>query len=169
MNQTSKVNALLTALDALRADVEELDRAYEREREHTRDLESRLADLTDDFHRVMDEDCESDLEKHCACVPHLRRRIAELEAPGECNSIHRLQAQVGDLQRKLRVENGSSPDAPEGWVRSAKGWAKADLRVQRQGSFGPCVRIVLDEEGHEIERTVHQTAWDAMTRFDEEG
>ena len=121
MNQTSKVNALLTALDALRADVEELDRAYEREREHTRDLETQLSDLTDDFCRVMDEDCESDLEKHCACVPHLRRRIAELEAPGECNSIHRLQAQVGDLQRKLRVENGSSPDAPEGWVRSAKG------------------------------------------------
>jgi len=42
--------------------------------------ETRLADLTDDFHRVMDEDCESELEKHCACVPHLRRRIAELEA-----------------------------------------------------------------------------------------
>ena len=178
MSPTQRVNALLTALDALRADVEELDRAYEREREHTRDLESRLADLTDDFHRVMDEDCESDLEKHCSCVPHLRRRIKELEDPSrrqvvmavaspERDSIHRLQAQVGDLQRKLRVENGSSPDAPEGWVRSAKGWAKADLRVQRQGSFGPCVRIVLDEEGHEIERTVHQTAWDAMTRFDD--
>jgi hypothetical protein len=41
--------------------------------------EARLADLTDDFHRVMDEDCNTD-EGHCACVPHLRRRIAELEA-----------------------------------------------------------------------------------------
>lgn len=154
MNPASKVNALLTALDSLRADVEELDRAYEREREHTRDLESRLADLTDDFHRVMDEDCESDLEKHCACVPHLRRRIVELEE------------QVRDIRRRLGVENGSRADAPEGWVPSANGWAKADLRVQRQGSFGPCFLIVLDEDGHEIDRTVHQTAWDAMTYFD---
>jgi chromosome segregation ATPase len=73
-------NASTQEAERLRADVAELDRAYEREREHTRDLESRLADLTDDFHQVMDEDCESDLEKHCACVPHLRRRIKELEA-----------------------------------------------------------------------------------------
>lgn len=86
---------------ALHADVEELDRAYEREREHTRDLEALLADFTDDFHRVMSEDCESDLEKHCACVPHLRRRIAELEAPGECNSIHKLQAQIRTMGSEI--------------------------------------------------------------------
>ena len=113
----TKVNALLTALDALRADVEELGREYEREREHTRDLESRLADLTDDFHRVMDEDCESDLEKHCACVPHLRRRIKELEAERDSWREQALDAQqvaidtevrlglrVEQLERALRVE-----------------------------------------------------------------
>lgn len=136
---------------ALHADVKELDRAYEREREHTRDLEARLADLTDDFHRVMDEDCESDLEKHCACVPHLRRRIAELE-------------------RAFRVENGDESAAPEGWLRTTQGWRKADLLVKRVGVFSPWVRVAVDEEGHVIARssTDHPNAWEAMTRFDNE-
>lgn len=71
---------LLVLLDALRADVEELDKAYQLEREHTRQLEGQLSDLTDDFHRVMDEDCGFPAERHCSCVPHLRRRIRELEA-----------------------------------------------------------------------------------------
>ncbi len=196
----TKMNALLTALDALRADVEELGGEYERGLEYTLDLETQLSDLTDDFHRVMDEDCSTD-EKHCSCVPHLRRRIAELEAPGECNSIHKLQAQirtmgseiesiaplreelldtkiavrhwkklateVDDLHsRMIRVENGDESAAPDGWMWTTQGWRKADLLVKRKWMFGPCVRVVLDEDGHEIHCETFPNAWEAMTRFD---
>lgn len=99
-------NASTQEAERLRADVEELDRAYEREREHTRDLESRLADITDDFHRVMDEDCESGLEKHCACVPHLRRRIKELSA--ECKRLQLLREELrGEI---TRMECGETDD-----------------------------------------------------------
>lgn len=106
----TKVNALLTALDALRADVEELGGEYERGLEYILDLETQLSDFTDDFHRVMDEDCSTD-EKHCSCVPHLRRRIAELEAPGECNSIHKLQAQIRELRAEItRLECEDTDD-----------------------------------------------------------
>ena len=183
MNPTSKVNALLTALDALRADVEELDRAYEREREHTRDLESRLADLTDDFHRVMDEDCESDLEKHCARVPHLRRRIKELEAERDSWREQALDAQqvaidtevrlglrVEQLERALRVENGDPLAGPDGWVPTTRGWRRADMLVTRRWMFGTCARVAVDEDGHVIDgsATDHPNAWDAMTRFGEE-
>lgn len=34
-------------------------------------------DYHDDFRTVIDEQCAPD-EKHCSCVPHLRKRIAEL-------------------------------------------------------------------------------------------
>lgn len=33
----------------------------------------------DDYYAVLDDECAPD-ERHCSCVPHLRRRIAELEA-----------------------------------------------------------------------------------------
>lgn len=99
-------NASTQEAERLRADVAELDRAYERERKHTRDLESRLADFNDDFRRVMDEDCESGLEKHCSCVPHLRRRIKELSV--ECKRLQLLREELrGEI---TRLECGETDD-----------------------------------------------------------
>ena len=41
-------------------------------------LRAALAERDEDYQRVVSETCAGD-EKHCACVPHLRRRIRELE------------------------------------------------------------------------------------------
>lgn len=41
-------------------------------------LRAALAERDEDYRRVVSEACAGD-EKHCACVPHLRRRIRELE------------------------------------------------------------------------------------------
>lgn len=41
-------------------------------------LRAALAERDEDYRRVVSETCAGD-EKHCACVPHLRRRIRELE------------------------------------------------------------------------------------------
>jgi predicted nuclease with TOPRIM domain len=43
------------------------------------ELKGRISDFEDDFRRVVNEDCAPD-EKHCSCVPHLRRENAELKA-----------------------------------------------------------------------------------------
>jgi hypothetical protein len=42
-------------------------------------LRQRIQAYQDDYHNVMAENCAGD-EKHCTCVPPLRKRIAELEA-----------------------------------------------------------------------------------------
>lgn len=39
---------------------------------------ARLVDLQDDYRATLAEDCAPD-ERHCSCVPHLRRRVRELE------------------------------------------------------------------------------------------
>jgi predicted RNase H-like nuclease (RuvC/YqgF family) len=36
-------------------------------------------DYADDFRRVVSEECAPD-EKHCSCVPHLRRQLAQRDA-----------------------------------------------------------------------------------------
>jgi regulator of replication initiation timing len=41
------------------------------------DAAERWLDIQDDIKTVMDEKCASD-ERHCACVPHLRKQITEL-------------------------------------------------------------------------------------------
>ena len=41
-------------------------------------LRAALTERDEDYRRVVSESCAGD-EKHCACVPHLRRRIRELE------------------------------------------------------------------------------------------
>ena len=41
--------------------------------------QERIRQYEEDFRKVITEECASD-EKHCSCVPHLRRRIAELES-----------------------------------------------------------------------------------------
>lgn len=38
----------------------------------------RAQDFEDDYRKVMSDQCAPD-ERHCSCVPHLRKRIAELE------------------------------------------------------------------------------------------
>lgn len=58
-------------------------------------LKGRISDYEDDFRRVMAEECTPD-EKHCSCVPHLRKRIAELEA--ENNRLN--MKLMGDLYDK---------------------------------------------------------------------
>lgn len=48
-------------------------------REQVAALEKRLSDYDVSYVAVLEEKCAGD-ELHCACVPHLRQRIAELEA-----------------------------------------------------------------------------------------
>lgn len=48
-------------------------------REQVAALEKRLSDYDASYVAVLEEKCAGD-ELHCACVPHLRQRIAELEA-----------------------------------------------------------------------------------------
>ena len=76
----------LRTLHDLAADVAgvvaERDRYKERVEELTKErdeLRWRFEDLEEDFHQAIRAQCSSD-EKHCSCVPHLRKRIAELEA-----------------------------------------------------------------------------------------
>lgn len=85
------------ALANLRGSVDALGRALEDERERSLLLEERVKDFEEDYRNTLSGKCAPD-EKHCSCVPHLLRRIAELEAPGEVNSTHKLNALVQELR-----------------------------------------------------------------------
>lgn len=89
------------ALAELRGSVDALGRALEDERERSLLLEERIQDFEEDYRNTLSGKCAPD-EKHCSCVPHLRRRIAELEAPGEVNSIHKLNALVQELRSQIQ-------------------------------------------------------------------
>ena len=55
-------------------------RAGNRElRARAESAEKKLADYEEDFTAIVSEKCWDD-ENHCPCVPHLRKRIEELEA-----------------------------------------------------------------------------------------
>ena len=41
-------------------------------------LRNRISDYEDDYRHTINEDCAPD-EIHCSCVPHLRKKIKELE------------------------------------------------------------------------------------------
>lgn len=43
------------------------------------ECQARLEDWYTDYRRVIADTCAGD-EQHCSCVPHLRRRIADLES-----------------------------------------------------------------------------------------
>lgn len=43
-----------------------------------RTLKEALTDRDDDYKKIMNEQCAPD-EKHCSCVPHLKKRIAEYQ------------------------------------------------------------------------------------------
>jgi len=66
--------------------LEESEKQYMRAAIEGRDtriaeLESRLQDYEDDYKSTVNEKCdpEKDDRVHCTCVPHLKRRIKELE------------------------------------------------------------------------------------------
>lgn len=82
------IQALADERDDLKARVAELEKREiwvpttmenEQLRARVAELEDKLADGKEAYAKVMSENCASD-ERHCACVPHLRQRIAELEA-----------------------------------------------------------------------------------------
>jgi len=67
------------ALELVKEKKAKLESENERLREENAELREWKADVEDAFHVTMDERCTED-EQHCTCVPHLRRRIKELEA-----------------------------------------------------------------------------------------
>ena len=89
------------ALEDLRKSVVALERVLQEEEERSLLLEERVRDFEDDFKNTLSEKCAPD-EKHCSCVPHLRRRIAELEAPGGMGSVHELNALIEELQPQIQ-------------------------------------------------------------------
>ena len=54
------------------------------------ELEAYKADIENSTKMALDESCTAD-EKHCTCVPLLRKRVAELEAV-----VERIRDQVND-------------------------------------------------------------------------
>lgn len=71
------------------------------------ELEEEIADRDAAYAAVIEERCASD-ERHCACVPHLRQRIAELERHESfyrvrCEKLQaRLPASVRGLRQRWR-------------------------------------------------------------------
>ena len=86
-------------------------------------LEKRLSDYDVSYVAVLEEKCAGD-ELHCACVPHLRQRIAELEAErdqlraeldGADGAGQELMAENEALRAKvkhLEAERAATQDAP---------------------------------------------------------
>ena len=63
-----------------------------------RNLEKELTDIKEVYKNIIDEKCAGD-EKHCTCVPALRKMIEELE-----NEVMKLQTkQIHIIQDELRV------------------------------------------------------------------
>ena len=63
----------------LRAKLEALQRDLAARDATIAEMRERVKDYEDDYAAVVDEPCAPD-EKHCTCVPILRRRIKELTA-----------------------------------------------------------------------------------------
>jgi len=72
----------------------------------------------------------------------LRARVAELEAPGECNSIHKLQAMVMELEAELLNERGEGTPPSEGWAYVDTTWRRDGWRIYRYDS-GEDVRWLI--------------------------
>lgn len=70
------------------------------------DLRDRVLDHEDDIRAVLSEACAPD-EKHCACVPALRGRIAELEGHLASSAPQRLMAAL-EVQAKDAASYESS-------------------------------------------------------------
>ena len=94
-------------------------------------MRTRLADLEDDFRRTIAENCAPD-ERHCSCVPHLRRALREAEKERdeaqaqraaimeECAqaateiaaAANRALAEAQELRLTLAAEQGRPEGAP---------------------------------------------------------
>lgn len=94
---------------------DELTAAYMAGREsavdEVRELMARISDYESAYAATLNSPCED--EKHCTCVPHLRRRIAELEAErdGLRNAMH---GTVASLSRPISEWDDADPDPTGG-------------------------------------------------------
>lgn len=62
------------------------------------ELMQRMEDYEREFRQVLNEDCAKD-EKHCTCVPHLRRRIKDLETQTDT----KLRARLRGAETNVRI------------------------------------------------------------------
>lgn len=75
-----------------------------------RELEAKLSDYESAYAATMSEVCEeSDDRKHCACVPHLRKRIRELEAErdGLAARLKKLRVEMNVFINGAHVEDSA--------------------------------------------------------------
>ncbi len=75
-------------------------------------MHAQMIDYFEDYYAVLDDECAPG-EKHCKCVPHLRRRIAELE--GEQLNVAELLTQLSSTQMRLHeaeAQLAAMPDRP---------------------------------------------------------
>lgn len=84
----------------------------------------------------------SDARALLAELRTLRARVAELEAPGECNSIHKLNARVMELEAELLNERGEGTPPSEGWAYVDTTWRRDGWRIYRYDS-GEDVRWLI--------------------------
>lgn len=112
--------------DLLVAATEEIDR-----------LRARLADYEADARRVLSEQCAPD-EKHCACVPVLRARVAELEARPRVQILDWI---TGTPHRRVslvvRLDGDTDADIARGLHDLA---TQASDYVQQGQPIGSCIR-----------------------------
>jgi hypothetical protein len=67
------------------------------------DLRAELANWKEDHRRVMSEECAPD-EKHCTCVPALRKRIFELEADRDDTFSRLVHSERTRVENESRIE-----------------------------------------------------------------
>lgn len=88
-----------------------------RQRAHVAELESAIAERDEAYRKVIAGECAPD-ERHCSCVPHLRQRIAEMEAASKtlrnelvakgeqiAGCIATVEARLENAIKKLNTEN----------------------------------------------------------------
>jgi len=86
-------------------------------------LEEREADMHLRIRQGYDKTAADTWREHCAEITTraeaAERRVAELEAPGECQSIHKLQARIAELDREnldlASQANASDAEARRRW------------------------------------------------------
>jgi hypothetical protein len=123
-------------------------------------LRGRLADFEDDFRQVMAEGCGKiddgwdTVTQHCACVPHLRRRVRELEAT------------VAAVDAALRMRDEATYHADPPALPLAKRVAEECAWERQRGlveAIAACVAALRDraqryvghEDGHDRYRAEH--------------
>jgi hypothetical protein len=108
-------------------------------------LEEREADMHLRIRQGYDKTAADTWREHCAEITTraeaAERRVAELEAPGECQSIHKLQARIAELDREnldlASQANASDAEARRRWetletVVDQRDEARAALEASRE-------------------------------------